>query len=48
MAEKPRKEEFKETDKPWERPGQSAQNPSEKPPLKADRQGSFEQINKTS
>ena len=48
MAEDPKKEDRKETDKPWERPGQVAQNPSEKPPSKEDRQGSFEQVNKTS
>ncbi len=48
MTEETKKEKLKETDKPWERPGQIAQNPSEKPPSKADRQGSFEQVNKTS
>ena len=48
MAGESKKEELKETDKPWERPGQLSQNPSEKAPSKADRQGTFDQVNKTS
>lgn len=30
------------TDKPWERPGQSSQNPSTKPPERKDREGRYE------
>jgi hypothetical protein len=36
------------THEPWKRPGRLAQNPSETPPEKEDRQGGFEQVNKTS
>ena len=48
MAKEPAQEKLKETDKPWERPGQLAQNPSEKAPTKEDRQETFEQASKTS
>ncbi|MDO9411624.1 MAG: hypothetical protein Q7T81_03485 [Pseudolabrys sp.] len=46
MTDKPKKEDFKETEKPWERPGQVAQNPDEKAPTKKDI--GFEQASKTS
>ena len=46
MATEPKKEDLKETDKPWERPGQVSQNPDEKPPSKKDI--GFEQASKTS
>jgi hypothetical protein len=48
MTNRKNDEKLKETDRPWERPGQLAQNPSEKAPTKEDRQGTFEQVNKTS
>jgi hypothetical protein len=43
---KEKKEDFSETQRPWERPGQVAQNPDEKPPKKKDID--FEQASKTS
>ncbi len=48
MADEKEKEALRETDKPWERPGQLSQNPSEKAPSKEDRKGTFDQVNKTS
>ena len=46
MTKDRKKEERGETEKPWERPGQVAQNPDEKPPQKKD--VDFEQASKTS
>ena len=46
MERESKKEDRKETDKPWERPGQVSQNPSEKAPSKKDID--FEQASKTS
>ena len=46
--EEPKRETSSGTDKPWERPGQLAQNPAEKAPSKKDRDGTFEQVSKTS
>jgi hypothetical protein len=48
MTNETDKAKLKETDKPWERPGQVAQNPDEKPPSKEDLETSFEQASKTS
>ena len=48
MAKEPKKEKLKETDRPWERPGQVAQNPSDEAPSKKNLEGTFEQVNKTS
>jgi hypothetical protein len=48
MADKDADKKSKETDQPWKRPGQVAQNPSGKPPSKKDLEGTFEQVNKTS
>jgi len=46
MAKERKKEDREETEKPWERPGQVAQNPDEKAPSKKD--VDFEQASKTS
>ncbi|MDO8874656.1 MAG: hypothetical protein Q8M24_03080 [Pseudolabrys sp.] len=48
MGKESKEEKLKETDKPWERPGQFSQNPSDEAPSKKDVEGTFEQVNKTS